>query len=57
MVKALIQHRWFWFWFALTGAALVILLVAFLKKLLALPPLIVAVQKRLMQLFGESMEI
>lgn len=44
MVKRLIRQRWFWF--AITGAGVVSLLAAFLKKLLAQSPRIVAVQKK-----------
>jgi lysophospholipase L1-like esterase len=55
-VKGLRRHRWFWL--TLMGTVGVSLLAAFLKKLLALPPRIVAVQKKpgeqLVVLFGDS---
>jgi len=56
MLKRLIRQRWFWF--VITSASVVSLLVAFLRKLLALPPKIVAVHKKpgeqLVVLFGDS---
>lgn len=56
MLKRLIRQRWFWF--VITSVSVVSLLVAFLKKLLALPPKIVAVHKKpgeqLVVLFGDS---
>ncbi len=56
MLKRLIRQRWFWF--VITSASVVSLLVAFLRKLFALPPKIVVVHKKpgeqLVVLFGDS---
>ncbi|HXX79763.1 MAG TPA: GDSL-type esterase/lipase family protein [Ktedonobacteraceae bacterium] len=56
MIKRLIRQRWFWG--AVTLGAVAALLTAFLKKLLTLPPRIVAVHKKpgekLVILFGDS---